>query len=55
MPIDGTEVIGGVDICMSTGGASEACWWQLRYVVSAARCNADWCSTPMKSASELPD
>jgi fructose-1,6-bisphosphatase II / sedoheptulose-1,7-bisphosphatase len=45
----------GVDICMSTGGAPEACWWQLRYVVSAARCNADWCSTPMKSASELPD
>jgi Bacterial fructose-1,6-bisphosphatase, glpX-encoded len=37
MPIDGTVVIGGVDICMSIGGAPEACWWQLRYVVSAAQ------------------
>ena len=26
MPIDGTVVIGGVDICMSIGGAPEACW-----------------------------
>ena len=45
----------GVDIYMSTGGAPGACWRQLRYAVSAARCNADWCSTPMKSASEPPE
>jgi fructose-1,6-bisphosphatase/sedoheptulose 1,7-bisphosphatase-like protein len=42
----------GVDIYMSAGGAPEARGRQLRYVVSAARCNADWCSTPMKGASE---
>jgi hypothetical protein len=46
----------GVDIFIQVPVVlPRACWRQLRHAVSAARCNADWCLTPMKSASEPPE